>query len=129
MSCSFAVKHRSNPLIVLAIGDTHGPFAHPNALDFLADLNHEWKPDQVVHIGDLGDQYGWSRHGRQDPDAPGQGEESDRMAEWNRQLFDLFPKAKACIGNHDKRLAKAANRAGIPARFVKSIPDVYDWPR
>ena len=129
MCGSFAGRREGLPLIVLDIGDTHAPFAHRNTLDFLADLNHEWKPDVVVHIGDLGDQYGWSRHGRQEPDAPGQGEEWDKVLAWNRQLYKIFPDVKACIGNHDKRLAKAAARAGIPARFVKSIPDMYECPR
>src|SRR5215469_8367160 len=106
MCCLFVDQHRSNRLIVLDIGDTHSPFAHPDALDFLADLKHEWKPDVAVHVGDLGDQYGWSRHGRQDPDSPGQGREWDEAIAWNKQLYKIFPNIRACIGNHDKRLAK-----------------------
>lgn len=113
---------------ILAIGDTHSPFAHPNTLDFLADLKRCIKPDLVVHIGDLGDQYGWSKHGRQDPDSPGQGEECSQMVAWNQKLYKAFPKVKACIGNHDKRLAKAANRAGIPSRLIRSLQDVYESP-
>ncbi len=116
-------------MIVLTISDTHAPFAHKDALDFLSDLKRRYKPDRVVHIGDLGDQYGWSRHGDRDPDSPGQAEEYEECLKWCYQLYKLFPKVDACVGNHDERLAKAARRAGIPARLYKSVREIYESPR
>jgi len=113
---------------VLAIGDTHSPYAHANALDFLADLKRKYKPEVVVHIGDLGDQYGWSRHDPS-PDAMSSGDEVEACLAWCEKLYKLFPAVKACIGNHDERLVKAAIRARIPARLVKSIAEMYESPK
>ena len=113
---------------VLVIPDTHAPFAHPNALDFLRDLKAEHRPNRVVHIGDLGDAHGWSRHDRH-PDSPGQGDEDAECLAWCKQLYKLFPKVSACVGNHDTRLIKQAQRAGIPSRLVASIRGQYESPR
>lgn len=112
---------------ILAIPDTHAPFAHPRALDFLAALRKGFRPDAVVHLGDLGDQHGWSRHGRL-PDAPGQGDEDSATVEWCRAIYRLFPHVLACEGNHDTRLAAACSRAGIPSRLHRTIPEVYGSP-
>lgn len=115
-------------MIVLAIGDTHAPFVHADALDFLRDLKREYKPDKVVHIGDLGDQYGWKRHEDQDPDALSPKDEDEACLKWCRKLYKIFPDVDACIGNHDERLAKAMKRAGVPSRLCKSIREIYDSP-
>jgi len=115
-------------LRILVIPDTHAPFAHPDALDFLSDLKKEYRPQRVVHIGDLGDGHGWSRHGRE-PDAPGQGDEDAQTLHWCKQLYKIFPTVSACVGNHDTRLAKQAARNGIPSRLVATIPQLYESPR
>lgn len=113
---------------ILAIGDTHAPYHHPGALDFLSDLRRKHEPEVVVHIGDLGDQHGWSRkHGRS-PNALGQKEELDAARAFCADLYKLFPAVKACIGNHDLRLARMADAAGIPADLVASIPEIYESP-
>jgi predicted phosphodiesterase len=114
---------------VLAIGDTHAPYHNPATFDFLADLKREYKPDVVVHIGDLGDQYGWSRHGDRMPDSPGQSEEDAQTLKFCKQLYKLFPKVRACVGNHDTRLAKAIVRAGVPSRLHATIKQIYLSPR
>ncbi len=114
---------------VLAIGDTHAPFAHADALDFLADLQRRHKPHAVVHIGDLGDQYGWKSHDDLDPDYTGPAQEVEECRVWCKKLYKLFPKAKVCFGNHDERLAKAANRSLIPKKLVATIREIYETPR
>lgn len=113
---------------ILAIGDSHAPFAHAGALDFLSDLKRRVKPNVIVHIGDVGDQYGWSRHGR-DPDSPGQAEEWVKCLAWCKKLYKLFPVVSVCVGNHDERLVKAAIRAGLPSRVLRGLPEVYGSPR
>jgi predicted phosphodiesterase len=112
---------------VLAIGDTHAPYSHPNALDFLADLKRRFKPEVVVHIGDLGDQYGWSRHDPS-PDAMSGGDEVEACLAWCKKLYKIFPVVKVCIGNHDDRLAKAAIRARIPSKLHRTLSEVYASP-
>lgn len=112
---------------VLAIGDTHAPYHYPGALDFLADIRRQHRPQVVIHIGDLGDQHGWSRHERL-PDSPGQAEEDRLTLGFCRELYKLFPRALACIGNHDVRVAKRCITAGLPSRFHISIPALYESP-
>ena len=63
------------------------------------------------------------------PDSPGQAEEDALTLKFCRQLYKLFPKVRACIGNHDTRLAKAATRSGIPSRLHATIRDLYESPR
>lgn len=113
---------------VLAFSCTHAPFTHPDALDFLRDLKREYRPDTVVCLGDLGDQHGWSRHERQ-PDALGQADEDRACLAWCKQLYKVFKDVKACIGNHDTRLAKTNIRAGLPSRFHIGIRELYQSPK
>jgi predicted phosphodiesterase len=113
---------------ILVIPDTHAPFAHADALDFLRDQRRQLRPDAVVHIGDLGDQLGWCRHGRA-PDAPGQADEDRATLAWVGRLTRLFPRVRVCVGNHDLRLTRAAQRAGIPSRLHSSLAAIYSTPR
>ncbi len=112
---------------ILVISDLHAPFAHPDAINFLKRVKKEYKTNGVICIGDLGDQHGWSRHDRE-PDAPGQGDEDAACVQFCRELYSVFPFALACVGNHDKRLAKACVRTGVPRRLHRSIAEVYDSP-
>ena len=113
---------------VLAFSCSHAPFAHENALDFLCDLKRKYKPQVVVCLGDLGDQHGWSRHSRL-PDAPGQGDELEMCRAWCHDLYKIFPKALACVGNHDDRIAKSAVRSGVPSALHSTIREIYCSPR
>jgi predicted phosphodiesterase len=112
---------------VLIIPDTHFPFHHPGLFDFLSGVKKEYKPKLVVHIGDMGDQHGWSRHERETAAQGAEQEDCDMIAAC-RQLYSIFPQAKACIGNHDTRLAKAANRGGIPRRLHLQVDELYESP-
>ena len=113
---------------VLAFSCTHAPFAHENALDFLRDLKRKYKPQVTVCLGDLGDQHGWSRRHKRNANAPGQADEDAACLEWCHKLYDLFPDALACIGNHDLRLARLADDVGIPARMIPTIDQMYECP-
>lgn len=37
---------------ILFISDLHAPYNHPDALDFLSDLNTKYKPTRVISLGD-----------------------------------------------------------------------------
>lgn len=113
---------------VLTISDTHAPFAHPGALDFLAGLKKEYKPDEVVHLGDEIDGHGWSRHHRH-PDAPGQGDELRQAIAWMQELYKLFPKVKVCNSNHNTRAYRTASRAGLPLGYLQATHEVLKAPK
>jgi hypothetical protein len=112
---------------VLAGLELHLPFHHKDSLDFLETVADTFKIDKVVCVGDLFDVHANSRHDH-DPDGMSAGSELDQSAIAAEDVFELFPEAKYCIGNHCGRIAKAAYKAGIPARAIKSIPELYGLP-
>lgn len=112
---------------ILTISDLHAPFTHPAALDFLADLRREHKPDAVVCLGDEIDAHGWSRHDR-NPDAPGQGDELKAALRVLRRVYKLFPRALVCNSNHTARAYRKAVRSGVPRAFVREPREVLEAP-
>jgi len=116
---------------ILTIGDIHEPVAHPGYLSFCRDLRDRHKCDQVVFIGDVVDWHAISFHTKH-PDAPGPKHEYElaksKISQWAR----VFPKAKVCIGNHDARVIRTAEEAGIPSQFIRDYAETWgtknwDW--
>ena len=111
---------------VLVIPDQHCPFMHKRAIPFLLKQRDKWKTDTVVNIGDVTDSYFASRF-QKDPiqSTPWEIEAAikqiDKLkAEFNTQLV--------CIGNHDERVAKRCEEAGVPSQFLKDYAAVWDTP-
>lgn len=113
---------------VLYVGDVHEPVAHPGYIHFCRDLYEKWKCDKVVFIGDIIDWHAISFHS-QHPDAPGPKDEYnlalERIAEW----YKVFPVAKVCIGNHDERVVRVAEEAGIPSFLIRQYAEVWNTPK
>ena len=76
---------------VLVIGDTHIPFSHPNYLRFLREVANEFRPDQIVHIGDLVDHHALARFVA-DPDGLSAGHEWAAARKEVQRYAELFPK-------------------------------------
>lgn len=112
---------------VLVISDLHAPFNHPNAIDFLNDLNRTYKPARIVCIGDEVDAHGWSRYGKH-PDAMGQADEIDDAMYILKQLYKVFPKVTVCKSNHGDRAFRAAARVGLPSKYIKTQAEVLEAP-
>lgn len=112
---------------VLSGLELHMPFHHPDSLDFLDTVNKVYKPDEVVCVGDLVDVHANSRHDH-DPDGYSAGMELDATIDALEDLFEIFPKAKYCIGNHCSRIHKAAYKAGIPRAAMRSLEEIYGLP-
>lgn len=113
---------------ILVIPDLHTPFHHPAAFDFLRRVAKDLKPQCVVCIGDEIDAHGWSRHDR-NPDAPGQGAELRMAKRALQRLYKAFPDVRVCRSNHGERAARIALRGGLPAAFIRDLPEVLDAPR
>jgi predicted phosphodiesterase len=113
---------------ILTISDLHAGFIHKDAVDFLKDLKKTYKPDHIVLLGDVVDQYCFSSFDH-DPDAMGASEEEELAFEQLEPLYALFPKAKCCLGNHDKRIYKKAMKAGIPSRMLPKFRDLIRAPK
>lgn len=114
-------------MIVLVIPDTHSPFMHEGALDFLSKLNREFKPDKVIHLGDEVDAAALSRF-EKDPDGMSAGAEHRVALAQMKPLYKLFPEVSVCISNHGARPFRKAFEAGIPRAYLKDYREFMEAP-
>lgn len=113
---------------ILFIPDTHAPYHHDGAIDFLRDVAKEIKPDEVVHLGDELDCHRLSSHPTS-PECHGPEDEARLGAEFIAELGKLFPRVKVCTSNHVDRLHKQAAKSNIAKRFIKAWEEAIDAPR
>lgn len=112
---------------VLVIGDLHEPFCRDGYLEFTKSIQKKYKCDQVVFIGDLIDNHYSSFHAT-DPDGYG-GEMELRMAvEKLQKWYNAYPQAVVCEGNHDALIKRKAFSAGIPSKWIKDYPEMFNTP-
>ena len=112
---------------VLAIPDLHIPFERPEALKFCKGVYKKWGCDTVVFLGDVLDQYCFSRYTK-DPDAMGAASEFTKAKKALSKWFKAFPVAHLVMGNHDLRVYKRAIESSIPKWFMKDMREVLDIP-
>lgn len=112
---------------VLIIGDLHLPFTHPEYLRFCKDTKKKYRCTEVVFAGDIVDLCGL---GFWDSDADGRstGDEMNLAREGVAQWYKAFPKAVACIGNHDARTIRHAKKHGMPLQALKSFAELWGTP-
>lgn len=119
---------------VLAIGDMHHPFAHPDTLAFLKAVYKSEKCDTVVCMGDEIDAHSYS-HYPNEPDADGPSTELAKAIEQLIPFYKEFPEVLVCESNHTVRPWKKARLAGLPKAFLREVetvlnaPDGWKWAR
>ncbi len=93
---------------ILVLGDTHFPFAHKKAFEWVYRVTDKLRPDTVLQLGDLLDQFAFSRYPKvlkMDPE-----EELARGRADAEKMWARF-KGLDCVqllGNHCVRLVKKA---------------------
>jgi predicted phosphodiesterase len=112
---------------VMVISDTQMPFEHPDYLRFLIAVKKEYKPTDIVHIGDLFDFHALSDYPN-DPDADGAGPEFEKAIVQKKKLQAVFPKMEILTSNHDVRFFKRLAKAGIPRRFWPTYEELFECP-
>lgn len=95
---------------VFIIGDTHFPYQSKKGMKQVYELIKKHKPTHVVQIGDLLDQYVFSKYSRSleiTPDTEITQGLNEARKMWET-IQKIVPKAKCIqvLGNHDVRLAK-----------------------
>lgn len=115
-------------MIDLLIGDTHAGYHHPDALDFLATLKRQYKPDRVWHLGDEVDNHRLSAH-KQRPGLPSVSDELREARAFVTDLGKLFPDLKICLGNHITRVERKAEEAGLTSEFLVPWAELIKAPR
>ena len=121
------VEQAGKPRIIGVIPDTHIPFEHPGSIEFLKRTFEIFGVTDIIHIGDIVDQYAFSRFGKS-PNAMGASEELEvtkkSLDDWKK----AFPVMKICVGNHDSRLKKLALSMGIPPRVLLENEEFLEFP-
>lgn len=112
----------------MAIGDTHHPFVHPDALSFLRDIKTKAKPTRIVHMGDEIDSHAVSDYDV-DPDGFSPGHEFDAAVESLKSWYREFPDVDVLESNHTWRLYRKGFKAGFPKRFFKPINEIIEAPK
>lgn len=113
---------------ILAIGDIHEPVSHPGYLRFCRDLRDRHRCDRVVFVGDVVDWHAISFHAKH-PEAPGATDEYELALASVRRWRRAFESADVCIGNHDERIVRKAEEAGIPECFIRTYRELWHTPR
>ena len=117
---------------VITIGDTHFPFHSKTAYKKLMKLIAKEKPTHVVQIGDLLDQYVFSKYARSlsvDPAKEIQRGLALASKMWS-DIKCIVPRAKCfqLIGNHDVRLAKRITEKLPELEAFFSHKNLYIFP-
>jgi len=113
---------------VLALSDIQAPFHHLDTIDFLKTMKGQYKPHEVVCMGDEVDCHALGQWDS-DPDGFSAGHELDAALAFMHELYKIFPKVKACTSNHTVRPLKRAFKAGIPKKFLKSYKEFMEAPK
>ena len=121
----FTVEKESVKGNILLISDMHIPYNHRDTLDFLSDLNKEYKPKKIICMGDELDQHSISFHPT-DPDLYGPGDELKAALPTIKALKKLFPKMDLLESNHGSLVYRKAKHHGIPKHYIKSYNDILE---
>ena len=104
---------------ILVISDLHVPFEHPDTVPFLKAVKSQFKPTDVVQIGDEADFHALSFHDS-DPDLPSAGEELEKAIAKLQPIYKLFPKVTVRQIKEIKKTDTAQNNIPI-VRYIDGI--------
>jgi len=109
---------------VLWFSDTHAPYHHKKALEFLGDIASDFQPDRVVCGGDLGDIYSVSNYPNDIDHKDTWHDEVKGLRKFCKKLGALFPKMEVMESNHDDRAYRKSRTAGLPREFLVPYKDI-----
>lgn len=117
---------------ILIIGDTHYPYTHQDAADFLIALNRKYNFDLVLHAGDEVDYHAISFHDH-DPDLLSAGHELEAAISGLTPIYNEFPRVILAESNHGSLVYRKGKHHGLPRQVLKSYkeilraPDGWEW--
>jgi predicted phosphodiesterase len=92
---------------ILIVPDTHVPYHDRRATDLVLQVGEAWKPDRLLHNGDLGDFYEISDYVKDPTRAYDFDAEVEECRAFRAQLDALGAKRKdITLGNHEDRLPR-----------------------
>ena len=109
----------------MIIPDLHEPATRKGALAFCRDMRRKHKPDHITFIGDINDLHSISFHAKH-PEMPGPDDEFELALQQVRKWHKAFPGSTVIKGNHDRRIVRKAEDAGIPKRCILSDSNMWE---
>lgn len=117
---------------VFILSDLHAPFHSKRALAKVLKLIKVEKPDAVVQIGDLLDQYVFSKYSRSAKISVEDDIRAGRLhaSQMWKDIKDAVPKAKLyqILGNHDVRISKRISELLPELAEIYSPLEIYNFP-
>lgn len=113
---------------VLVISDYHAPYNHPDAYDFLKEINNVFKPEVIVNVGDEVDGHAISFH-KSESSLYSADKELEQAIHEMQKLHELFPKMYLCESNHGSLVYRRLKSEGIPIRTLKPLHELYETPQ
>lgn len=113
---------------VLVVPDTQAPYHHKDTIPFLKAVKKLIKPTKVIHIGDITDQHSLSFYTK-NPDLPGAEDEFRQSEKFLHEFFTLFPEGILLESNHDSRIYRIAEKAGLPTRCMRPLLEIINAPK
>lgn len=113
---------------ILVLGDVHLPFTNWSCVQACATFAKSYKPDLIIQVGDITDQYNWSLYKRE-PDGPNATLEFEMMIESFKRFHSYFKSydIKILFGNHDKRKMLRAFEVNIPKAMIKTLDELFPY--
>jgi predicted phosphodiesterase len=115
---------------ILVLGDTHFPYESRAAFEWVYRITDKLKPDTVVQVGDLLDQFAFSRYPKvlkMDPEKELSLGRAGAEAMWARfKGLDCYQ----LMGNHDDRIFKKALTSApeLASLVGSSLRSLYTFP-
>src|SRR6056297_1129913 len=114
--------------VILLIGDTHAPYHHKDIISFYNTVKKKYRPNDVIHMGDLLDNHAISYH-ESDPDLYSAGYELEESKLFIKELSNIFKNMIILSGNHDNLGKRKAKSIGLPSRYIRDLKDVFNMPK
>lgn len=113
---------------ILVIPDTHFPDTCWHRLAQVRDFARWYKPDRIVHLGDVIDAKAWGRWPK-DPDDRAPADEWEAVVEAMDKFHTMFAKypVDLLFGNHDIRPVIRALEVGLPKALVRSLDQIFQY--
>lgn len=113
---------------ILIIPDQHIPYHHPRMHRFLTNVKNNFKPDEVINMGDMEDNHAISFHDS-DEDLFSAGEELKKTIEYiQTDLHSIFPRMHILDSNHGSLIYRKMKHHGIPIAYIRPLKEIYKTP-
>lgn len=114
---------------IACIPDTHSPYHDKRALELAIKVIKSFRPDVLVHMGDIADMYAISSYDKDPRKSQGFLSELREVNKVFDQIDGLAPRKIFLCGNHEARLEKYLFKKAPELHDYVTIPQAFDLKR